>query len=275
MKKLYLLLGCMTLAACNAGGGSTGPQGAPGKSAYEIWLEQGNTGSEQDFLDSLSNGHKQPSSDDIDELLKDSEKLFGKGKGLDGTPTELMERLDNAGQKYFSFGSWGNVYDIYSLSSARVNLSEFERFPSSEHYYFVTNSENENWKDWKYSSDASVKNSTFTGPVLMHYQAKYSPYTYEYNPDYGSMELKFGQTGYSVNIVMHNPENNLSFTSENKQEVLRDEGNFPSSASASFYFSEDRQKLHGYITKDVEHEHLGNGNFMIVTKHYEVYGKKQ
>ena len=27
--------------------------GPPGKSAYEIWLEEGNTGTEQDFLDSL------------------------------------------------------------------------------------------------------------------------------------------------------------------------------------------------------------------------------
>ena len=29
-------------------------RGIDGKSAYEIWLEQGNTGTEQDFLDSLS-----------------------------------------------------------------------------------------------------------------------------------------------------------------------------------------------------------------------------
>ena len=31
----------------------TGEKGDDGKSAYEIWLEQGNTGTEQDFLDSL------------------------------------------------------------------------------------------------------------------------------------------------------------------------------------------------------------------------------
>lgn len=33
--------------------GETGADGADGKSAYEIWLEEGHTGSEQDFLDSL------------------------------------------------------------------------------------------------------------------------------------------------------------------------------------------------------------------------------
>lgn len=36
----------------NQGGGS-GEKGEDGKSAYDIWLEQGNEGSEQDFLDSL------------------------------------------------------------------------------------------------------------------------------------------------------------------------------------------------------------------------------
>lgn len=36
----------------NQGGGS-GEKGENGKSAYEIWLEQGNSGSEQDFLNSL------------------------------------------------------------------------------------------------------------------------------------------------------------------------------------------------------------------------------
>lgn len=33
--------------------GTAGPPGADGKSAYQSWLDQGNTGSEQDFLDSL------------------------------------------------------------------------------------------------------------------------------------------------------------------------------------------------------------------------------
>ncbi len=33
--------------------GTNGINGAPGKSAYQIWLDQGNTGTEQDFLDSL------------------------------------------------------------------------------------------------------------------------------------------------------------------------------------------------------------------------------
>lgn len=36
-----------------SGGGEVGPPGPPGASAYEVWLQEGNTGSEEDFLASL------------------------------------------------------------------------------------------------------------------------------------------------------------------------------------------------------------------------------
>lgn len=56
MKKHTIIALCLALTACGGGTGATGPQGqpgAPGLSAYEIWLNAGNTGTEQDFLDSL------------------------------------------------------------------------------------------------------------------------------------------------------------------------------------------------------------------------------
>lgn len=49
---------CFILTAC--GGGTQGPAGAPGKSAYQIWLDQGNVGTEQDFLDSLVSNNDKP-----------------------------------------------------------------------------------------------------------------------------------------------------------------------------------------------------------------------
>lgn len=45
--------GDMGPAGTNGTDGAEGPQGVAGKSAYEIWLAAGNTGDEQDFLDSL------------------------------------------------------------------------------------------------------------------------------------------------------------------------------------------------------------------------------
>lgn len=47
-KGLNVILDDMEEAINNAG-----TEGKEGKSAYEIWLEQGNSGTEQDFLDSL------------------------------------------------------------------------------------------------------------------------------------------------------------------------------------------------------------------------------
>lgn len=54
-KFIIVLTSVLALTACGGGSGGGG-NGAPGKSAYEIWLDQGNTGTEQDFLDSLVSG---------------------------------------------------------------------------------------------------------------------------------------------------------------------------------------------------------------------------
>lgn len=45
--------GDMGPSGVNGLNGAAGPAGAPGLSAYQIWLNAGNSGSEQDFLDSL------------------------------------------------------------------------------------------------------------------------------------------------------------------------------------------------------------------------------
>ncbi|MEL6732909.1 MAG: hypothetical protein AAFP83_17400, partial [Bacteroidota bacterium] len=42
--------------------GAQGPQGADGESAYEIWIAEGNAGTEQDFLDSLQGEKGDPGS---------------------------------------------------------------------------------------------------------------------------------------------------------------------------------------------------------------------
>lgn len=52
-----------SMAVTSAVLGPPGPQGEIGKSAYEVWLDQGNTGSEQDFLQSLETTGTSP--DDI------------------------------------------------------------------------------------------------------------------------------------------------------------------------------------------------------------------
>lgn len=62
MKKILIAL---ALSACMAFSiiGFTACEGTPGKSAYDIWIEQGNTGTEQDFLNSLKGSKGDPGDD--------------------------------------------------------------------------------------------------------------------------------------------------------------------------------------------------------------------
>jgi hypothetical protein len=82
----------------NQGGGS-GEKGEDGKSAYEIWLEQGNEGSEQDFLDSLK-GEKGEQGDDAYEVwlkaghVGSLQDFFDYNKGEQGIQGEKGEKGD-------------------------------------------------------------------------------------------------------------------------------------------------------------------------------------
>lgn len=54
MSKTYVKNTLQGMGALQGEKGEKGDTGAAGKSAYEIWLEQGNTGTEEDFLNSLN-----------------------------------------------------------------------------------------------------------------------------------------------------------------------------------------------------------------------------
>ncbi len=63
-----------------------GSSGAPGKSAYQIWLDLGNTGSEQDFIDSLGGGGvATPYETRIDEV---SDTVTYIGKAIPGSDND-------------------------------------------------------------------------------------------------------------------------------------------------------------------------------------------
>lgn len=51
-----LILLCISLTACGGGGGG-GTTPVHNKTPYQIWLDEGHTGSEQDYLDSLISGN--------------------------------------------------------------------------------------------------------------------------------------------------------------------------------------------------------------------------
>ena len=91
--------------------GPAGATGADGASAYQIWLDLGNTGTEQDFLDSLVG-----TSADID---LESDSIYDN--------MSIIE-YDNAGVKTYKIG-----YDPYSPPIVSVNLDR-SLFPNVNSY---------------------------------------------------------------------------------------------------------------------------------------------
>lgn len=83
--------------------GDKGDKGNDGKSAYQIWLEEGNIGSEQDFLNSLK-GEKGDDGEDVSlETLntlqtKIDDKLNTNNKSIVGAINEINQQLDNGVQ---------------------------------------------------------------------------------------------------------------------------------------------------------------------------------
>jgi hypothetical protein len=87
--------------------GSNGTIGVDGKSAYEIWLEEGNSGTEQDFLDSLvgEDGAQGPPGVAIDFI----QNTTPTGTGTSSIPAGALWFHTNSGIQYTYFND-GNTY---------------------------------------------------------------------------------------------------------------------------------------------------------------------
>ncbi|TGY54888.1 collagen-like protein [Ligilactobacillus murinus] len=96
--------------------GDPGPAGQDGKSAYQIWLDLGNTGSEQDFLNSLIPNSK--------EAVRHAPTSWT----LDRTTTPWTIWLDNGcGLQFPEYSTTGTIYG-YGFSS-NLNSSDFSMWP--------------------------------------------------------------------------------------------------------------------------------------------------
>ena len=95
------------------GGGVPGKDGEDGESAYEIWLAQGNEGTEQDFLESLRGADGEAGKD-----------------GLPGKDGEVGPKGDSAYQIWISEGNSGSVDDFLVSLKGEQGLSAFEVWQS-------------------------------------------------------------------------------------------------------------------------------------------------
>ena len=222
MKHFVILLSILSLTACGGGSGSgSGNTGSttsntPGQSAYELWLAQGHTGTEQDFLDwLLAGGDNQNNGNNNQNQLTPAEILFGEGNGLDAIPTGLLTQTDLIGNEYFSFASWGDVYDIDHYIAENATNIPFFTTVHPESYSFMGTTINKFGSNLNKPADVSVADAVFTGPAVMRNHLRYweenGSKEIDYNPDYGSVKITFGHdiNNKVVEFTMHNPANNL------------------------------------------------------------------
>lgn len=92
------IFGCQGKCGSAGTASSSGQDGEKGKSAYEIWLDSGNTGSEQDFLASLKGEKGEPGADGQDGQMLSVEQL----------PEKTFEK----GSMVLAVDSSGNLYRV-------------------------------------------------------------------------------------------------------------------------------------------------------------------
>ena len=103
--------------------GDPGDPGADGDSAYQVWLDEGNTGTEQDFLDSLKGTDGTPGDPGADgdsayQVWLDAgntgteQEFLDSLKGTDGTPGDPGADGDSAYQVWLDAGNTGTEQEF-------------------------------------------------------------------------------------------------------------------------------------------------------------------
>ena len=91
-------------------------KGEEGKSAYQIWLDQGNTGTEQDFLDSLKGESGNPGGGATLDYIYETEEING---------FEIRDKNDNAGARVRSDGTFEAAgFAVKNLQVESVKVGE-------------------------------------------------------------------------------------------------------------------------------------------------------
>lgn len=143
MKKHTIIALCLALTACGGGTGATGPQGqpgAPGKSAYEIWLDAGNTGTEQDFLDSLVGKNEENTV--VPSVLKNTHEYLETFKNMNPYAGSIYTETDMSWDKHDGYKQYIHEWqtpsnEIQYKYTYVYNEKELELANYGVYYYTV------------------------------------------------------------------------------------------------------------------------------------------
>ena len=156
------------------------PPGEPGKSAYDIWLDQGNVGTEQDYLNSLKGQSAQLSSFDTERTISGyGTQLLGNSGNhaipiltLYGNTEQDVEYTKNilkgfqepvSNTYYWSFGSDLQVENLEN-GWGRIVLDNSEGTSTLTNGFQMGLNSLINWKyKTKYTVIVEIRNSSMTG----------------------------------------------------------------------------------------------------------------
>lgn len=121
--------GDMGQAGTNGTNGAAGPQGIAGRSAYEVWLDNGNTGTENDFLASLQGAAGQNGSNGL------SAYQIWLSLGNTGTESQFISAITGpqgtAGQNGLNGSNGTNGQSAYQIWLALGNTGSEAQFIAS------------------------------------------------------------------------------------------------------------------------------------------------
>lgn len=249
MKKHIIIALCLALAACGGGTGSTGPQGqpgtpgkdgaqgiqgAPGKSAYEIWLDAGNTGTEQDFLDSLVANNNTSGNNDKITFTTTKEYLDYLGYSYD----EHSKNWPNHGKytQYVYHASHGTSTSTngaveYTLNEKEMHLGNYgvyltkgrQQFDDTDSFAAVAYTHNRN------GAGANVytpeTNAVFKGGTLAYL---YNATAYQYGPTTTDAVLLTGEGTFTYGdhkVLELSFDNYYTITFDNNGALPNTQGN--------------------------------------------------
>lgn len=115
----------------------TGPQGPEGKSAYQTWLDLGNTGTEQDFIDSLSPSPEEIAEDvapliDVGDTVLTAEGTEGLSKPDETTVKAVARRVAYVGAAKIAtvvLADGDNLIGQSDLTGDTVDMSSVGLYP--------------------------------------------------------------------------------------------------------------------------------------------------
>ena len=294
MNKFVLVTSVFILTACAGGTGSTGPQGkpgtpgqngaqgVPGKSAYEIWLEAGNTGTEQDFLDSLVGNKEDTPTENAPTHYKNThESLEYTTKNYPSmgtyTKTDMAWNNHNGYKQYIheqtAPSNTNEQKIVYTYNEKELSLAnygvylrtiqyDFETEPNYGYVYaYIHNRDGIGANVYTPEEGTVFKGGTLaylsngyndTNPTLIKGDSKFT-----YNAKNPSLELNF-DNWYTLIFSSPYGDNKYSVKTEGQNNTgdinLSIKG---TSASAGDYSAEVKTLIHNHVKKNNVEETVG------------------